>query len=87
MLGALGPANSDAPTDKVRSGVYAFVSDVDRHHLVAKEAGAQILSEPATQPFGDRIYLTRDLEGHEWYFAQHVRDVSVDEMRRMFAGG
>jgi uncharacterized glyoxalase superfamily protein PhnB len=86
MLGALGPVNAGPPPERVRSGVYAFVQDVDRHHETARDAGAQIVSEPEDQPFGDRIYLTRDLEGHEWYFAQHVRDVSIVDIQRLLGG-
>lgn len=84
MLGALGPANAGPPPERVRSGVYMFVADVDEHHATAREAGVDIVSAPEDQPFGDRIYLARDSEGHEWYFAQHVRDIDVDELKRMF---
>ncbi len=41
-------------------------------------AGAEIV-EP---PYGDRIYLAKDNEGHEWYFAQHLRDVSIEDLTR-----
>lgn len=80
MLGGLGPKNAGPPPERVRSGVYIFVDDVDAHHDTARAAGAEILEEPEDQPFGDRIYLARDPEGHEWYFAQHLRDVNVDEL-------
>ena len=80
MLGGLGPKNAGPPPDRVRSGVYVFVDDVDAHCEVARAAGAEILQEPEDQPFGDRIYLARDPEGHEWYFAQHLRDVNVDDL-------
>jgi uncharacterized glyoxalase superfamily protein PhnB len=62
--------------------VYVYVDDVDAHCETAKAAGAEILEPPADQPFGDRIYLARDLEGHEWYFAQHLRDVDVEDLAR-----
>lgn len=41
----------------------------------AKSVGADIVSEPADQPYGDRRYDAKDLEGHLWSFAQRVRDV------------
>jgi len=63
-----------------------FVSDADAHCARARAAGAEILEEPREQPFGDRIYLARDLEGHEWYFAQHLRDVPLAELRRALGG-
>ena len=80
MIGGLGPKNSGPPPERVRSGVYIFVDQIDDHHEKARAAGAEILEEPEDQPFGDRIYLARDPEGHEWYFAQHLRDVDVDEL-------
>ena len=62
------------------SFVYVYVVDVDAHFTRAKEAGAQIQSEPEDMPYGDRHYSAKDPEGHEWYFATHVRDVSPEEM-------
>jgi len=36
--------------------------------------------EPEDQPYGDRTYGTEDPEGHQWSFAQHVRDVAPENM-------
>ena len=47
----------------------------------AKETGATILREPEGQFYGDRNYGAADPEGHEWYFATHVRDVTEEEMQ------
>jgi PhnB protein len=85
MVGNFGPRNA-APPASVRSGVYAFIGDVDTHCERARAAGAEILEPPADRPFGDRIYLARDLEGHEWYFAQHLRDVSIEDLQRSMGG-
>ena len=85
MLGNVGARNTVRPVT-VRSSVYVFVDDVDAHHENAKSRGAEIVKPPAEQPFGDRIYLAFDLEGHEWYFAQHVRDVEVEELKKMIGG-
>jgi uncharacterized glyoxalase superfamily protein PhnB len=84
MIGNVGPRNAMRPST-VRSSVYVFVPDVDAHCQRAREAGARIVEPPADQPFGDRSYLVLDLEGHEWYFAQHVRDVSVEQLQSMLA--
>ncbi|MBX2801251.1 MAG: helix-turn-helix domain-containing protein [Myxococcales bacterium] len=46
---------------------YVMVPDVDAHCATARAAGAEILSEPA-DAHGDRRYLTRDPEGHQWWF-------------------
>ena len=65
-----------------RSRVILMVDNVDKHCLRAKKAGAMILDEPADQFYGDRRYSAADPEGHHWYFAQHLRDVPVKEMKR-----
>jgi uncharacterized glyoxalase superfamily protein PhnB len=62
------------------SSVYTYVDDVDTHFEQAKEAGAEILQEPETMPYGDRHYGVKDPEGHEWWFGKHVKDVSPEEM-------
>ena len=64
----------------VTQGLYVYVDDVDAHFRRAKEAGAKILAEPADQFYGDRRYTAEDPEGHR-FFAQHVRDVSAEEMK------
>jgi hypothetical protein len=50
-------------------GVLVFVEDVDAHCERARAAGAEIIESPKDQPFGDRIYLAKDCDGHEWNFA------------------
>ena len=65
---------------KVTQGTYIFVDNVNAHFETAKAAGAKILSEPEDMFYGDRKYEVYDLEGHIWTFAQHVKDVSEEEM-------
>jgi len=60
--------------------LYIYVEDVDRHFDRARKAGATILEEPEDQFYGDRRYGATDPEGHQWYFAQHVRDVALEDM-------
>lgn len=57
----------------------ALAGDVDGHCERARAAGAEIVAEPEDQFYGDRIYRARDLEGHQWTFSAHVRDVSRAE--------
>jgi PhnB protein len=59
--------------------VHVYVDEVDAHYKRAKSAGATISSEPKDQEYGDRSYSVRDLEGHAWTFAQHVREVAPEE--------
>jgi PhnB protein len=83
MLGNPGP---DFRNPKRLGGAtqitYVYVDNVDRHYQTAKAAGARILNEPADQRYGDRTYRAEDPEGHHWSFAQHVRDVSTEEMHQ-----
>ncbi len=64
--------------------VAVYVDDVDAHFARAKKEGAEILTEPETQFYGDRTYRVRDCEGHLWVFATHVKDISPEDMQ---AGG
>jgi uncharacterized glyoxalase superfamily protein PhnB len=54
-------------------GLVVWVDDVDAHFAHARAAGAQILSEPVSQPYGQREYGARDIEGHLWWFATPTR--------------
>jgi PhnB protein len=82
MLGCPSPDYKNPKTlGSVTQGLYVFVDDVDKHFLQAKESGAKILNEPEDQFYGDRRYTTEDLEGHQWFFAQHVRDVAPEDMK------
>jgi uncharacterized glyoxalase superfamily protein PhnB len=47
--------------------------DLDAHCARAREAGASIEQEPATQFYGDRTYRARDPEGHIWTFGVTVQ--------------
>ena len=86
MIGNVGPRNKQEPTS-VRSAVYVFVPSIQDHFTQAKAAGARIIETPRDQPFGDRIYLAQDCEGHEWYFAEHVRDVDLTELQSILQRG
>ncbi|MCU1472908.1 VOC family protein [Amnibacterium sp.] len=55
------------------------VSDIDAHYRVAAAAGAQILAEPADQPYGERQYTAADPAGHRWTFTQSIADVAPEE--------
>ena len=50
-------------------GLVVEVEDVDAHYQRARAGGAQIKTEPQDQPYGQREYEARDLEGHRWWFA------------------
>ena len=55
------------------------VDDVDAHCARARAAGAKIFRELTTSDYGseywtDRSYGAVDLEGHQWFFMQRLRD-------------
>ena len=54
--------------------LYVYIDDLEAHCKRAREAGAEIIEEPADQPYGDRRYGARDPEGHLWYFASRLAD-------------
>ena len=59
---------SPIATDVANSGLFLYVDDVDAHYERAQAAGARIESPPVDQPYGQREYAARDLEGHRWWF-------------------
>jgi uncharacterized glyoxalase superfamily protein PhnB len=68
---ALGGANTQM--------LCVYLDDVEAHCERARKAGAQILDEPTTSDYGedywtDRSYRAEDLEGHQWFFVQRLRD-------------
>ena len=76
MLGEPGGGfKSPAQTGGSPVLVHLYVDDVDKHYEVAKAAGAKITDELTDQPYGDRSFGAEDPQGHQWYFAQRVKDV------------
>lgn len=85
MLG--GPSvHGDSPKRGVSTMLNVYVDALDAHCERARKAGAQIVLEPADMPWGDRRYQARDPEGHQWHFAQHLRDVPPEEWTAELAG-
>lgn len=71
----LPSVHGDSPRRGVSSMLYVYVGDVDEHYRRTRAAGATIVLDLATQPWGDRRYQVTDPEGHQWSFAQHVGNV------------
>jgi len=51
---------------------YLYVEDVDALYARAVGAGAISMSEPADQPYGDRVASVKDLHDNVWYMAAHI---------------
>ena len=69
-----------AAAGMVNASLNIYVDDVDAHFAQAKAAGAEIVSEPADQFYGDRTYTAVDPEGQRWSFSQHIEDVDFEGM-------
>ncbi|WP_374571018.1 VOC family protein [Phenylobacterium sp.] len=84
-LYVVGPPRGEAASPAAFGGrntqsVHVQLADgLDAHCERARAAGARIDREPATQPYGDRVYTCTDLEGHAWSFGQTVKVMSLDE--------
>lgn len=71
--------HAESPAKGVSSLLYVYVDDVDAHYRNARGQGAEIMLPLDDRPWGDRTYQARDLEGHRWIFAEHVRDVELTQ--------
>lgn len=85
IASAMDSVGTKGPRDLPAFHAFAlvYVNDVDAHHARAAAEGAEILTPPEDQFYGDRTYRARDCEGLMWTFAQHVRDVDPADFPRM----
>ena len=86
MVGGVRSGDRGSPS-QIGAGTQSltiFLDDVDAHFARSKLAGAMIVEELHETPYGERQYGVKDLEGHHWLFAKHVRDVSPDEWGATF---
>ncbi len=56
---------------------FLYVDDVDAWYQRAVASGAASMSEPADQPYGDRVAGVTDPFGNTWYIATHLGAASV----------
>jgi uncharacterized glyoxalase superfamily protein PhnB len=56
-----------------------FVEDVEARFEHAKTAGAAIFEELHETVYGELQFGVEDLEGHQWLFSRHTRDVGPEE--------
>ena len=83
MMGYPGPEyKGPKKLGGVTQMMYVTVDNVDKHYARAKKGGAKIIEKLNETFYGDRRYTAEDPEGHQWAFAQHVRDVSDAEMKK-----
>jgi uncharacterized glyoxalase superfamily protein PhnB len=72
--GAIVVVELGADSNDGGSRVMVPVDDVDAHYARARAAGAKVLGEPTTYPFGERQYSVVDIGGHRWTFTQTMAD-------------
>ncbi|WP_375769281.1 VOC family protein [Archangium gephyra] len=59
-----------------------YTENVDALNERFLKAGGKQVRPPENQFFGDRTAQVEDPEGYQWLLAQHVEDVSPEEMQR-----
>lgn len=52
--------------------LYVYCPDVDALTTRARDAGAEVLAEPADMFWGDRMVSLRDPDGYLWSFATNI---------------
>jgi PhnB protein len=62
--------------------LHIYIENVDSAFERAVKAGAQVEMPVSDQFWGDRYGKLKDPFGHKWSIATHVKDMSVDEMKR-----
>lgn len=55
------------------------VDDVDAAFARARDAGAEVVEDLTTWPYGERSGVVADPDGHRWELTQTVRDVEPEE--------
>lgn len=65
--------------------VHLYVQDADATWQRAVDAGCEGKSPPADMFWGDRMGKLIDPFGHHWSIAQHIEDVSPEEISRRAA--
>ena len=65
---------AQGPYQPMPTMFYLYVPNVDATYRRALEAGAESVSEPADQPYGDRNAGVKDAFGHQWYIATQIRE-------------
>ena len=64
------------------TGLHIYTDNVDAAFDRAVKAGAQVEMPVMEQFWGDRYGKLKDPFGHSWSVATHVKDLSVEEMKR-----
>jgi PhnB protein len=61
---------------------FVYRENVDREWKRAVDAGAKVLVPLADQFWGDRTGCVEDPFGHQWWLAQHVADLTPEQIKK-----
>ena len=65
-----------------KTSLWLYVDNADAAFQRAVEAGAQQVMPMADMFWGDRMGVVTDPWGNRWTFAQHIKDMTPEEMQR-----
>jgi|SRR5688500_12334974 len=65
---------------------YVYVNDANLVYEKALRHGATSLYAPDDKFYGIREAGFRDLHNNTWFIGQHLKDVSVEDIEKVFAG-
>lgn len=84
MLGDEYPGMTDAPAPNAPNSqsLIVYSENVDELFDRAVKAGAKVQMPLTNQFWGDRYGKIQDPFGHHWGLAQHMEDVSPEEMKK-----
>ena len=66
---------------------YLLYENVDKHFQRAKNAGATVLEAPEDTEYGHRRYSVADPEGHQWSFAEEIKQRVIKKSARKRSAG
>ncbi|MFI5414050.1 MAG: VOC family protein [Candidatus Lutacidiplasmatales archaeon] len=72
----------DMPGGANKAKLWIYAENVDALFKRATEAGATVRMPLADMFWGDRVGTVVDRWGNEWSLAQHIKDMTPDEMKK-----
>ena len=77
---------------KIRQGPHGLgvtltllVPNLQKVYRAVTKAGLEILLEPVTEFYGDRVFMFLDPDGYEWKISQTVKQISREEVAEIVA--
>lgn len=70
------------PDEHTSVALHLYVPDVDAQFAQAVTAGAEVVSEPKDQFYGDRSASLKDPFGHLWFLASRKEDLTEAQIRQ-----